>query len=789
MDSQALTPPIAQALDPYQAQISLENWQRRTGASRATERGWEQGAASFMAYRMIGPYLSLVLEYYERGKNHAGKHGLIWDLFGNEENVKQVALETLFQLFGMAESRHVYNSLAGSIAKRAEYILWLNHPDLKGWHLEGLRLASNNDLGMKNVISRLRDKGFHKAANYQALGRLEKVALGAFFIEAIVASTGMFSIVVDNDYRGRPYKSVQATPLYWDFLKRWKHNLMLFRHTHMPMTVPPRPYTEYADGGYLSIETSWAMVPWENYARHVERADPCVMGSINKLQSVSFTLDRDQLLLIRWAWEHGHQIGAIPPSERLPEVDFRAVLSQYGSSEAWRQVWRRKADERHDGQRAKVINTFIAADRLKAKDRLWWVWSADNRGRLYPRGSQLNYTGADPHRSLFRFDKTVPVKGHESEIAWAIGDAIGLPFAARASWLRKNSKRVCRIGGAPHENLSMWAEEKKPWRFVQLCKLWAAYVDNPGHHTGIPFQLDQTTSGYGHLACLTRDARLAEWTNITGHVPRDLYMQIAAKVHELARAQYNVSTDELLKKYLRWWLDNWPGRELFKPAIMPIIYGRRYLSMQQEIAELLVARFCHSQSPEGYQAMSLASALSKLILAGVGECLPGVLNLSRWLRKAGSGLIKKEVRPYWHTPNGLRIESYSSLTKKKSMRLVLSGKVVPIQIRDGEGQPLKGSVSHLTADYVHSMDAAFLQRFVHEWPHEIVTVHDCFATTLDQVGNMRSRLNQSFNSFYQHDYLYEYWRQLVEIVPSLPHPPCFGELDICRIGENPFLFT
>lgn len=789
MASQALTPHIARTFDPQQAQIELEAWQRRVGASRATEKGWEHGAANFLASRMVGPYLSLVLEYYERGKDHAGRHGKIWELLGNEENVKQVALETLFQLFGNAESRYTYNGLAAGIGKRAEYVLWLNHPDLKGWHLEGLRLASNNDLGMKNVISRLRDKGFRKAANYQSLGRLERTALGAFFIEAIVTSTQLYEIVIAHDYRGRASKTVQPTSLYWDFLKRWKHNLMLFRHSHMPMMIAPKPYTEYADGGYLTIETSWAKIPWENYSSHVKHADPCVLGSINKLQSVPFTLDNVQLLLIRWAWEHGHEIGSVPPQDHLPFVDFNAVASAHGASEAWRQIWRCKSDKRKDGFRSKIINSFIAADKVEIAPRLWWVWSADNRGRLYPRGSQLNYTGADPHRSLFMFDRKAPVRGHEYEVAWAIGDAMGTPHGEREAWLYANSEMVRRIGSAPHENLSLWAERKRPWRFVQLCRLWATYLADPGHQTGVPFQLDQTTSGYGHVACLTRDARLAEWANVTGSEPQDLYMQVAAKVLSMAAEHYNNEGDELVRKYLRWWLDNWPGRELFKPAVMPVIYGRRYLSMQHQIAEQLVTQFSHSQSPEGYQAFSLASVLSRLILAGVGLCLPGVLDLSRWLNQAGSGLIRKGIRPYWHSPNGLRIESYSSLTRKKEMKLVLSGRKVSIQIKDGEGEPLKGTVSHLTADYVHSMDAAFLQRFVHEWPHEIVTVHDCFATTIDQVGKMRGELNGSFNRFYQRDYLYEHWQELVKITPSLPPPPCFGELETDRIGENPFLFT
>jgi DNA-directed RNA polymerase len=794
MDSQALTPHIARGETPYSRQVQLEEWQRRVGASRATEEGWQSGATSFMAYRMVEPYLSLVLDYYEKGKVHAGRHALIWDLLGNEENVKQVALEALFQLFGSSEPVHRYNWLSSNIARRAEYVLWLNHPDMRGWHLEGLRLASSNDLGMRNVMQRLRDKGFQKATSYRPLDKLERVALGAFFVEAICASTKMFEISIDYDDSRRKFKTVKPTLLYWDFLKRWKQNLMAFRQAYTLMTVPPKPYTEYADGGYLSIETKWPKIPWEKYPSFIEHADPCVLASINKLQSVPFNIDYGQLDLIRWAWDTGHEIGAIPRMERKVELPFYVLMEKHksDSSKAWREVWQARADHKKDGARGKTINTFVACERLKPFHTVYSCWSADSRGRLYPRAGQLSYAGADPHRSLLLFDKRVPIKGNESEFAWAMGDAIGLPVAGseRQQWMDSNQDLIRMVGESPWGCLDLWSNRKKPWRFVQLCREWFDYTEDPGHLTGLPFQCDQTTSGYGIVACLTRDARLAEWTNVTGGRPLDLYMMIAAKVKDVALKDYENQSDELVKLYIAWWLDNWPDRSLFKPAIMPVIYGRRHYSMRRELATLLVDRFSHSQSPEGCQAVALANCLSRLILIGVGECLPQLLELARWLSRAGSALIAEGTRPYWYTPNGLRIESYSSMTRKKRMALMLSGRKVSIQIRDGSGEPLKGTVSHLAADYIHSVDAAFLQRFVSQWTHEIVTVHDCFATTLDKIGTMRSQLRDSFREFYQPDYLYQHWLHLrrhegIELAP----PPSVGSLDLDAIGQNPYLFT
>lgn len=793
MDSQPSTDHIARDDGAYRRQIELEAWQRRIGAGRATGPGWESGAASFLAYRMIGPYLSTVLDYYEKGKRHAGRHGKIWALFGSEENVKQVALETLFYVLGLSDRAQSYNRLAAAIGRRAEYVLWLNHPDMKNWHLQGLKLASNSDLGMASICKRLKSKGFAKAASYVTLGRLERTALGAFFIEAICASTQLFDIEIDYDRDNRRFKSVQATQLYWDFLKRWKHNLMMFRHANMPMTVPPKPYTEYSDGGYLSIESAWAKIAWERYPMFMEKADPCVLGTINKLQATPFSLDHDQLDLIQWAWDTGHEIGAVPKAERLPKVIFSEAMEKLGdASKVWRQIWKQRNDWRKDSFRRKVVNTFIACNQLKEYGPYFCVWQSDTRGRLYPRSGQISYAGADPHRSLFMFGIAAPIKGHEREFAWSVGDAIGIrPDATeREQWLNL-SEMACRIGENPHETTGLWADAKKPWRYVQLCREWARYVADPGYCTSLPFQLDQTTSGYGHVACLTRDAQLAEWTNVIGDEPQDLYSRVALRVGEIVREQYSTCEEgDYRKAYLKWWLNNWPDRSLFKPAIMPIIYGRRYHSLQPQIAEALVIQFGHSQSPEGHQATALASVLARAILAGARCAMPDVLALDRWLSAVGRAMIARGQRPYWYSPNGLRIESYNSLTRKKRMALMLSGRTVSVQVRDGEGEPLRGSTAHLCADFIHSLDAAFLQRFVHGWPHQIVTVHDCFATTLDKVVDMGRSLNETYREFYRDDHLQRHYGLMVDREGlAIQPPPNRQTLDPNRIGENPFLFT
>ena len=96
-------------------------------------------------------------------------------------------------------------------------------------------------------------------------------------------------------------------------------------------------------------------------------------------------------------------------------------------------------------------------------------------------------------------------------------------------------------------------------------------------------------------------------------------------------------------------------------------------------------------------------------------------------------------------------------------------------------------------DYIHSHDAAFLQRFVSHWgsyKHPISCVHDCFGTTLEHAGTLRKELNDQWHRFYSVDYLTRH-QGMVEILlgKEVPAPPIVGTLDRNKVGENPHLFS
>ena len=96
-------------------------------------------------------------------------------------------------------------------------------------------------------------------------------------------------------------------------------------------------------------------------------------------------------------------------------------------------------------------------------------------------------------------------------------------------------------------------------------------------------------------------------------------------------------------------------------------------------------------------------------------------------------------------------------------------------------------------DFIHSMDAAFLQRFVYHWDqtygHPLSTVHDCFGTTLEHVSMMRVELNDQWARFYSEDHLARHkGTSEISLQKELPNPPMVATLDKERMGENRYLF-
>ena len=792
---------------PTDQQIELEKWCYRIGGDRAVSGAWEKGAQGFLTQQFAELYLKASLKLWRQAMQGPTRNGAIWCLLRDEKAVAQVALETLHFLLSNVHDGVPRNRLAAQLGTRAEYVLFMTLPIWKGSrHIEALRRINGRNLSMKTLRQRLMAQGFRQLMGYKPLRSVEKLALGTLFLEIANQVTGLFTFELQKGLKKQVW-ICRFTEGYWTFLNHWRTNLLTHRPTYLPMMVPPRDWHGLTEGGYLSTPTAVSSIPWERWRHLTKHIHPCVLGSINILQKVPFRPNKDQIELQRECWERNISVGALPKRDRMEEPSKRQyILQELPLRDFWAEYWKWKADQKLNPIRTKFIHSLMGWQKVQHHPRHFFVWHMDYRGRLYQRGSGINYMGSDPFRTQLQFEQSAPMEPHMEEFCCALADAadVGGNTLQRVNWCAQHHEQIRKVGANPLNYRAFWEGKKSPWRFVELCLEYECWCDDRSYQTHSIFQLDQSTSAYGHVACLLRSDYLAGLTNVIGHQRRDIYEEVGIRTYELMKWKL-IEPPLKHEAYSKaWWLKEFEAkqripRELIKPLIMPLVYRISYQTMVENINSWLADRLKNFLNDDGIRTIDLAHTLARFVHQASKEILPGINALHQWLCAVAKIQMQQNFRPYWVTPNGLGVESYSTIKSVEEIYLEVSGRKIRVNTKaddtpEGSRIDTRKSTSQLSADFCHSHDAAFIQRFIWHWGHTyqkpIVTIHDCAGTTLDNIALMRRELPDQFSRYYSEDHLGLMHRQLEkELKVKIPHPPMEHSLEVNRIGENPYLFT
>lgn len=787
-------------------QIQLETWQSSLGNERAMRERAEHILSNVLLSRYAEPYLNLVIDTWHRARKRPGVNAKIWSLFDNEGQVIVAALEVFAFLLSSTPRAPSGSSrraiLAAACGKRAEFALWMMHPKWRNsWHLEALDTLLLGDLSMPKVMHRLTAKGFGYAADYKPLTIGERTALGTMLIVCVCDATGLF---VQRKWKV-PLKSVyhmevDPSDLYWEILDRWRDVMKEHAPVHAPMIQPPKDWSSQTNGGYLTLATDVISIEPHMWARQMGKAGPQVLGSINVLQRQALQLDRPMVELARQVWERGHEIGCMPKRERIPFPEKEGM----GDSAFWKQVWRFNEDRRKDADRRRFIHSLQQVEKLDevGAEDLHWVRHLDYRGRMYSRG-HLSYQGPELYRSWLHWKERVPMARNMASVAYALGEYAGLSprQKAREQWMNDNWQWLVAVGNNPLGHLSRWSGQKKPWQFVQVCHELAQLQQDPDHKTGLLVRVDQSSSGYGHLACMVRDQELALATNVIGHSQADLYSRTGELAREritqaLAKGELNAELSQIAE----WWLEHWPSRELLKKVTLPRIYGQRYLSAYQSVRDHLrvaVGDVRLGGTPAGPRLVGVAHFMAGHLFREAGRVTSSVRLAEKYCRDMGRWLIQQGHDPFWRTPSGMVVLQFFRTPLAETYHLPVGKKTIHVKVSDGSRgtRRMPRGWGGSTADLIHSFDASFAHTVVHGWGQNgwpIEANHDCFATTVDRLPKLRAYLLDSWRTFWQEDWMERIREEHAQLVgcplSEVPAMQVVGTLDLGSIGRNPFLF-
>ena len=257
--------------------------------------------------------------------------------------------------------------------------------------------------------------------------------------------------------------------------------------------------------------------------------------------------------------------------------------------------------------------TRVTIEDAAAREKFWFGYQADLRGRIYPLAGVFSPQGHEIVRSLMEFADGKPLATDAGRDALAVYGtshvadsviqlALSLPTGQlpstqdRLAWvLQVQNSLIAPSATDPFSHVEWRSVAKRPFLFLAFCKAWKGYMDaGLGYVCHLPVHIDGTCNGLQHIAVLTGSAKLAQATNVAPTVNpqgkcvrRDIYSEVAAQVAQALQGWAAALASGHKPPTIPTWLKHPPllravlcneaaallTRDLAKKVVMVIPYG------------------------------------------------------------------------------------------------------------------------------------------------------------------------------------------------------------------------
>jgi DNA-directed RNA polymerase len=182
-----------------------------------------------------------------------------------------------------------------------------------------------------------------------------------------------------------------------------------------------------------------------------------------------------------------------------------------------------------------------------------------------------------------------------------------------------------------------------------------------------------------------------------------------------------------------------------------------------------------------------AKEFAHTICRTIEGMVPRAKEVRGFLESLAELCAEKNIPVRWESPLGLPVINRYHAPETKDISVSLRGKRrrVRLAIGDKPGIDKRSAVNAVTANFVHSIDAAHLQFVARAAAKEginLVTVHDCFGTIAPRAERLNVILRQQFVSLHKrHNMLNgvrESTRRALRGDAKLPSLPAIGSANI-----------
>lgn len=735
--------------------------QHRTLQAKGKESHASHGHALLQAYaETIGISLDALLTRLLENPHLAGRHHAAWPLLLHfcDRGPRCIIAVTLGVVIDTISQRPERNKLATKIgtALQDELKATRIHQQRGQVLLAAIKKKLKRKTVSRDVMAQLRvdPSGWTKP---------EKRELGLLLLELIEANTDLITTTT------KPKPQVLASEAAVELMRLNPPRPLPIRA--LPSLLPPEPWTDVMRGTKRLVSSRQPMdlshITAKSVAQQIE--------VVNAIEQQQLVMDPWMVDLQRQAWDAD-----------LPVFPVRRDPTNR---------WTGGFDA---GERARIEDTISQAEEVAGLP-IWLEHDFDFRGRLYCSSRVGGHQGPDHQKALISFARRdlVDDEGFEGMLAaaaghWGLGRA---SWAERRQWGRDHIDVLLAVADTPLDVLHLWRDCSDPWQFVQLAKAVATYLRGD-LSSGVPIRFDQTCSGMGIIAALTRDKLLARHTNLTGSTRHDLYGVVASELTRLLEADLH-GYDFREIRMAELWLKHGITRELCKGPTMTTVYGAKHFGITEGLVAVL--QEANPNLPVALWQRDYtgpAQYLARKFALVIGSQLKSCIELEKWIKEVSRRCMKAQQRIQWVSPLGFPIALGSLVDERQRVNTVLHG-ARKWQRVDAFSEPgelsAKATNRGVMANTIHTFDAAMCHAVVLTGAGigmPLLTNHDCFATTPTHAATLHQLLMGELRMLYRPDWLAE---MRVEISRNagvdLPHPPYVGDLGEGEIGQNPYCFS
>ena len=596
--------------------------------------------------------------------------------------------------------------------------------------------------------------------------------------------------------RGRKMGWIHVHPYLLEVIEAGHLNRAALNPRFAPMIVPPKPWTSYISGGYLSVPRLIMRTKGSRRQVDVLRSAPMteVLEGLNVLSSTAWKINSDVLDVVREAWEvHRGGFPYVPRRENIPEP--RPELAEL-DAKGYRKEVARVRQENFDlhSLRCDFLFKSEIAEQFEGKT-FYFPTDLDFRGRAYPVPPHLNHIGSDLNRGLLKFAKEKPLGA--SGLYWLkvhLANCFGFDKATmdeRAAFAEEHREKILAVASDPlgesDPDSKWWLEGENAWQTLATCfELAAAWNsgDPESHMCGLPVHADGSCNGLQHYSALARDRAGGAAVNLLpSDRPGDLYSDVLHRVNE--RVDRDAADGDPIAQQVQGKL----VRKTIKQTVMTTVYGVTFVGARNQIESQMRD---DGLFPEETR-FAASSYVAKKTFEALGELFANANEIKSWLGNAAQTIAKAGHPVQWTSPLGLPIVQPYRREGRAQIRTVVQSLLL---VESSEDLPISTARqrSAFPPNYIHAVDASHLlmtARACAAAGIEFASVHDSFWSHPCDINTMSQLLREQFIRLHSRPLLEELRDSFVERYPECEFEdlPPVGDLDLNLVRDSLYFFS